>query len=126
MTTSFCATDQRYAGGRGFQMNFLNGYSLSVQWGKHNYCDNRQLGSDSLPAIIPMSCQNAELMIAYGDEGIGYDRFPEPLTKWKSHFDTFGIASFMSPDDVAMLLSDIASMPGSAVPLPYVDQEMSE
>ena len=27
--------------GKGFCMTFANGYSLSVQWGYENYCDNR-------------------------------------------------------------------------------------
>ena len=30
--------------GKGFQMEFESGYTLSVQWGVGNYCDNRDVG----------------------------------------------------------------------------------
>jgi hypothetical protein len=30
--------------GKGFQMEFKSGYTLSVQWGVGNYCDNRDVG----------------------------------------------------------------------------------
>ena len=29
--------------GKGFQMEFKSGYTLSVQWGVGNYCDNRDV-----------------------------------------------------------------------------------
>jgi hypothetical protein len=30
----------RITGGKGFHMTFANGYTVSVQWGPGNYCDN--------------------------------------------------------------------------------------
>lgn len=30
----------RITGGKGFHMTFANGWTISVQWGPGNYCDN--------------------------------------------------------------------------------------
>jgi hypothetical protein len=44
---------------KGFQITFNNGYTISVQFGKGNYCDNRlKENSDFIT-----SCKNAEVAI---------------------------------------------------------------
>jgi len=44
---NFAITD-----GKGFHMTFANGYTISVQWGRGNYCDNYDmLGSSSLSLV---------------------------------------------------------------------------
>lgn len=50
---------------RGFQITFENGYTVSVQFGAGNYCDNR---TDALDAIAiksdtDLECRNAEVAI---------------------------------------------------------------
>lgn len=32
--------------GKGFWLEFPNGYSISVQWGPENYCEQRSYGAD--------------------------------------------------------------------------------
>jgi len=41
--------DMRITGGRGFQLDMLNGVTVSVQWGPGNYCDSdvRDAGFDA-------------------------------------------------------------------------------
>lgn len=44
-------------GSRGFHMKFANGYTVSVQWGWGNYCDNRDMSP------VDNSCINAEVAV---------------------------------------------------------------
>ena len=65
----------------GFQMNFDNGYGLSIAWGPMHYCDNRSLGGfnlemfdKSLPAeskTCEVACYDLETnkIISLDDEG---------------------------------------------------------
>ena len=41
MTSKFVATQNK-----GFQLTFENGWTISVQWGPGNYCDNRNFDGD--------------------------------------------------------------------------------
>ena len=49
----------------GFQMQFENGWTASVQFGIGNYCDNRDIGSNSFRDIPRgqdfFDCENAEI-----------------------------------------------------------------
>lgn len=45
--------------GKGFHMEFENGYVISVQWGSGNYCDNKHLAWDA--EVGP--CKTAEIAI---------------------------------------------------------------
>jgi len=44
---------------KGFQITFNNGYTISVQFGKGNYCDNRLKNNNDFIT----SCKNAEVAI---------------------------------------------------------------
>jgi len=46
-------------GNKGYQMTFENGYTVSVQIGYYNYCDNAQLGRADSEEPMP-ACKNAE------------------------------------------------------------------
>jgi hypothetical protein len=39
--------DFRITGGKGFQLDMLNGVTVSVQWGPGNYCDRNNAGFDA-------------------------------------------------------------------------------
>lgn len=53
---------------RGFQLDFPNGVTISVQWGHGNYCSNRDLAKGYLDALseenaLRFTSQTAEVLI---------------------------------------------------------------
>lgn len=50
---------------KGFHLTFTNGYSISVQFGKGNYCSNRH--RNDTPAHI-YSCKDAEVAYWKGED----------------------------------------------------------
>lgn len=109
MNPGFKATDQSLMGHRGFAMNFQNGYSVSVQWGWMNYCENRKdLRSHQERLDSSLSSKNAEVMIAWKGEALSEKRFPQLIGSWRYSFDESGIASDLTADSVAKFLADVA------------------
>ncbi len=63
--------------GKGFQMEFANGYKISVQIGEGNYCANQNNGLDVLTRALtaigepkeerPKPSPNAEIAVFYPD-----------------------------------------------------------
>ena len=52
----------RITGSKGFQMTFKNGWTVSVQFGPGNYCENRNYDIQSwLKAPDDLECKNAEI-----------------------------------------------------------------
>ena len=72
--------------GKGYWIEFANGYAASVQWSHGNYCDNG-------PHLVDRtSCKDAECFIMRGDRCIGD---PRP---WQT------------PEQVAAFIAEVASM----------------
>lgn len=65
---------------KGFQISFVNGWTISVQWGTSNYCDNHSLNRNDIDPLDwikrdPVySCPTAE--IAIWDEQNNWFKFP--------------------------------------------------
>lgn len=59
--------------GKGFQIEFENGWTISVQFGGGNYCSNRQLRPGN-PGKELLECKNAEVAI-FDDNG-DFVKFP--------------------------------------------------
>jgi hypothetical protein len=76
---------------KGFQMTFANGYTVSVQFGAGNYCENRYQKEDSMN--FQTSSMDAELMVFKPDG--------EP--------HTFPVG-WMSTNEVANILERIANL----------------
>ncbi len=57
----------RITEGKGFHISFENGYTVSVQFGKYNYCENRDRRDDAAKHGEEGSC-NAETAV-WGPEG---------------------------------------------------------
>lgn len=60
---------------RGFQMDFENGVSISVQWGHGNYCSNRDFKKGYLESMkeehaLGFKAQTAEILIEKDGEPI--------------------------------------------------------
>ena len=46
---------------RGIWMTFKNGVTISIQWGEHNYCGNREINESKM--YKRTSCETAEIAI---------------------------------------------------------------
>lgn len=92
--------------GKGFHMTFANGYTVSVQWGTRNYCENQTVGLFDADYYkvnrekAELGCKNAE--VAVWHEDTGFDRFEE------SSDDVIG---WRSPEQVVTILCEVAQRP---------------
>ena len=83
--------------GKGFQITFENGWTVSVQFGSGNYCENRWTRKDLFDLYDPLShdvsSKDAEVTRWYGEK----DDMDEPT-------------GYMSPDDVAKYIAKTAKL----------------
>lgn len=72
---------------KGFHITFANGWTVSVQFGNSNYCDNRYNGNDG------DDCNNAEVW------------------RWDKNGDSHGedVSGYMSADEVLRYMNETAS-----------------
>lgn len=95
----------RITDGKGFQMTFANGWTVSVQFGPYNYISNRDLNPRSGESFI-RAMQDAgeqgsvDAEVAAWDKNGEWMRFPE-------NNDT--VKGWMSADDVAAFIQMIAN-----------------
>lgn len=87
--------------GKGFQMTFANGLTVSVQWGYGNYCENN-MRHDSMKTeawAIDLKSKDAEVAV--------FDRDG----KWRTRdfFADIGddVVGHLSADEVANLIADV-------------------
>lgn len=62
---------------KGFQIKFANGYTVSVQWGPANYCDNftgdmRKTADDSTTAETAIITPDGDFLLYKGDDVQGH------------------------------------------------------
>jgi hypothetical protein len=92
----------RVTGNKGFQMKFENGWTISVQFGYGNYCDNYQHpdGFDFAKGLNVVQSSDAEIAIWSGDT-------------WGSDWYTFEngdtVLGHQAPDQVAQWISKVAA-----------------
>jgi len=79
----------------GFQMTFKNGWTVSIQIGRGNYCDNRHKSSDF------SKCENAEIA-AVDKNGEWYK------------FDYDSVQGYVSTDDIAKFILMVCEFAGDA------------
>ena len=53
--------------GKGFHLTFANGIMLSVQFGRGNYCKNRNISWEEEKSDKYLSCKDAEIAIWDGE-----------------------------------------------------------
>ena len=96
--------------GKGFHVTFENGWTVSVQFGPHNYCSNRSeiagdyhepVKRDGIAYWESQRSNNAEIA-AWDANGAWYvfnpeDEFSETVKGW------------VSPDEVLAFMNEIAS-----------------
>jgi hypothetical protein len=85
---------------KGFQITFENGWTVSVQWGKGNYCDRRDYSMFSLETEQGIvECANAECAVWDADG------------EWLPLSDGDDVIGWQTPDEVAALIARVAAFP---------------
>lgn len=83
---------------KGFCLKFENGYNISVQWGKGNYCSNRDIG-DFIPEGRNVSA-TAEMLIFSDDEEknklLDFQEFDTNIIGWLTSEDIGYIIGLLS------------------------------
>lgn len=89
--------------GRGFHIQFSNGYIVSVQFGPGNYCDNRRLGFGRA-AEGTGTCANAEVAVFLQDPDRAWYR-PTCLNAGDD------VAGYVTPDQLAQVIAEVQALP---------------
>jgi len=70
--------------GKGFQMTFENGWTVSVQFGPHNYCENRKfILNEDENKNQSLSSKDAEIA-AWDEKGNWYQFENDTVNGWAS------------------------------------------
>ena len=85
--------------GKGFHMTFANGWTVSVQWGAGNYCQNYNAHPSD------KSERGYEAM----QRKLGAAGVPVAEVGWWKGSGDVEVAGYMSPDEVATLMVELAA-----------------
>jgi hypothetical protein len=97
--------------GKGFQVTFANGYTVSVQFGAGNYCDNRHAPTGSTTAQY-QSTQRLCGEMGSGDAEIGVfngDGF--------TYLNGIDVEGWASPERVAEVMAKVAAWEPNSQPV---------
>ena len=91
----------KITGGKGFMMGFANGWTVSVQWGIGNYCQNQNAtwapdGSNSSAVVGQIGSNDAEIA-AWDKDGNWYN------------FGNDTVKGYVKADDVVSFMTLIAN-----------------
>ena len=104
---------------KGFQMTFENGWTVSVQYGKANYCDRRSDTSQSWEPETDEIVASANAECAVWDSNGDWMHMSDCEGEWVS----IQMLGWQTPDQVATLIAHVSAFPvGSDVlsaKLPY-------
>jgi hypothetical protein len=104
----------RITQGRGFHMEFENGWTVSVQFGKYNYCDN-QVAHESLDELFNSS--SASQPLPYAPEAREVMTSPNAeIAAWDAdgNWYDFGndtVKGYVTPDEVLEFMNMISALP---------------
>ena len=84
---------------KGFQITFANGWTISVQFGKHNYCVRRSFAPDAWKPETDeiVESENAECAV-WDADGV-----------WMQMTDSDEVIGSQTPDQVAAMIARVAS-----------------
>jgi hypothetical protein len=85
--------------GKGFHMTFANGWTVSVQWGAGNYCQNY----NTRPA------DGTERAYEYMQRKLGEEGVPVAEAGWWKGSGDMEVCGHMSPDEVVALMVELAA-----------------
>jgi len=85
--------------GKGFHMTFANGWTVSVQWGSGNYCQNYNARpSDKSERAYE------DMQRKLGEAGV-----PVAEVGWWKGYGEMEVSGYMSPDEVLALMVELAA-----------------
>lgn len=102
MTTGFVSTMRK-----GFQMTFANGYTISVQWGAGNYCDNRWPADGDFSWSKDAKSKDAEIAIWKADNP---RHFIDPQLFIDAPINSEGddgVAGWLTPEQVTKIMFNL-------------------
>tara|TARA_B110000902_G_scaffold250618_1_gene309989 strand:- start:293 stop:631 length:339 start_codon:yes stop_codon:yes gene_type:complete len=83
---------------KGFQMKFDNGFSISVQWGTHNYCERKSFNTNIDPVKERIwESMSAEIAVFDSENKI------LPIGNEDS------VIGWLTPDEVAKIIAGVSS-----------------
>ena len=88
---------------QGFRITFENGYAISVQFSRRNYCSNR----DAI--ILDGTGTDSEIAVLY-DDTIVDGFFKDSQWKWIKSSDD-DVASYVSPNQLADVIRLLVTLP---------------
>ena len=91
----------RITEGRGFQMTFANGWTVSVQWGAGNYCPNHH--------VLPSEGMYTESAYEAMQRKLGAVGSPVAEVGWWKDSGDVEVSGYMSPDEVLALMVELAA-----------------
>jgi len=86
----------RITDGKGFHITFDNGWTMSVQWGYHNYCDAKD------PTKLLGGVDSLTAEIAYWDANEVWHDFGSDQVK-----------GYVSANEVARVMAQVSNLPNS-------------
>ena len=86
---------------KGFQITFNNGWTVSVQFGKGNYCERRSFNDDAWMPETDEIIQSADAECAVWDAN----------GDWMQLNNGDDVIGWQAPDDVAALIARVAAFP---------------
>jgi hypothetical protein len=90
--------------GKGFQMTFANGWTVSVQFGPGNYCDNRDM-NPRFGESFDRAERDAGKQGSATAEIAAWDK----NNKWFEFPDGENVMGWVTPDDVVKFIEEIAN-----------------
>jgi len=99
-------TGFRITSGKGFQMTFANGYTISVQFGYGNYCDNCD---EAPPTAFEYQQHNAML----GELGSNTAELAvwDSNGEWVQMDEDQDVLGYVTPNYVAEIIAKVSSWP---------------
>lgn len=91
--------------GKGFQMTFENGLTVSVQWGASNYCENRFPANRDFSYSKDAKSKDAEIAIFYKGEFLNPQYFTEKEISGDGE-----VSGYLTPEEVAELIYNASIM----------------
>ncbi len=98
-------TGLRITGSKGFQLSFENGLTISVQFGRGNYCQNKKSTTLFPGHFADVECPNAEIAIFPTDTLLQNIWLTNKFLPKKRGQDVVG---YVKPDEIAKLIRRVS------------------
>ena len=102
-------------GNHGFHIGFDNGYTISVQFGPGNYCEQYDASFDAPKSSYFWKSKDAEVAVLDGAGDFVTGKILDEMKSDLPRDDVMEIAASVSPDEVAKMIAIISALPKQEV-----------